>query len=64
MSEFKNAENQTSKILSVNTFPLKLVISCRFCGRKLVEMLVFLLNFTFLSFKSKHLDPEWRQRNT
>lgn len=62
MSEFKNAENQTSKILSVNTFSLKLVTSCMFYSRKLVERVVFLLNLTFLSFKSKHLDQEWRQK--
>jgi len=56
--KFINAEKGTSKIASAITFFLKLVISCRCHGRKLVEMVIFLLNFRFTSFKSKQLDQE------
>lgn len=58
MIEFINAEKQISKIVSVFTFSLKLVISCRLRSRKRVEMVIFLLNFRPASFKSKQLDQE------
>lgn len=58
MIKFINAEKRTVKIVSAITFSLKLVISCRFHNRKLVEMVIFLLNFGFTSFKSKQLDQE------
>lgn len=58
MIKFINAEKRSSEIVSATTFSLKLLISCRFRSKKLVEMVIFLLNFRFTSFKSKQLDQE------